>query len=118
MSAPNLLERATDLRSVPSAAAIQAIMDVTPASEVADKIGELIRARRNGEPDTRAVEVGLKLWLSYVIGLPVQRQHVINEKLVTAKPTKAMLANPETRAMLRRLLDDADKGKAGDVEVE
>jgi hypothetical protein len=102
-----------------SARSITEMINRVPLDTVVGTLQKLLDAtQRDGFPDWRARTDGIKLWLSYVIGLPVQRQEIVTHKLTSAKPTAAMLANPETRAMLRRLLDDADKGKATDVESE
>jgi hypothetical protein len=94
------------------------IRDITP-DDIAMGLRQMMDAKlANGQPDVRAIESAIKIYLSWTVGLPVQRQIIEQHKMVTAKPTAAMLANPETRAMLRRLLDDADKGKATDVESE
>ena len=51
-----------------------------PMEEAADAIQSMIRAKRKTrygeEVDQRAKEAGLKLYYSYVVGLPVQRQEI------------------------------------------
>lgn len=86
---------------------------------IAEKINSLLTATRptkHGDAiDTRAVEVGLKLYLSYMVGLPVQRIEQINVN-VDADNEKGLeeriLSSPALQNALRRILAKVD-GQAG-----
>lgn len=81
---------------------VQTLMAKIPPEVITKKLKELLEAKTpvrigkggdeyGGEPDYRAMEAGLKLWLAYCEGLPVQRQHIIQETLETDSQTFARL---------------------------
>lgn len=65
--------------------AIETLAERIPVETVVERINSLINATRTTrsgvvEPDVRAVEAGVKLYFAYVVGMPVQRQHIIEER--------------------------------------
>lgn len=85
-----------------------------PADRIAEIINGLLNAKRqtkHGEvADTRAMEAGAKLWLSYVVGLPIQRQQI--EMRQTNNDSEVLLRalqSPATRKALRHALDAAEE---------
>jgi hypothetical protein len=96
------------------------LTEKVPPAEVADAIGDMIRAKRvtkNGvEVDGRQREAGVKLWLAYAVGLPVQRVESVNVNLDAESGVglrERLAKSPALRAALRKELDAADS-----VEVE
>jgi hypothetical protein len=89
-----------------------------------EDIAELIRTMITAEhetksgalyPDWRAREAGAKLWMSYMIGMPVQRQIVVNEtRESTGQTLERLLASPASRRALQSVLDE----EQGAVEEE
>ena len=79
-----------------------------PAERITGKITAMLEAKTpQGNPDWRAQSDAVKLWMSYVIGLPVQRQHIIQEKITSAPTAQQLLANPvAVEAILRQILAD------------
>lgn len=92
--------------------AIERLATEVPIETIIEGIQYLINAKigdppEDGEPDlrrrdTRALEAGLKLWLSYVIGLPVQRQEIVTHKLTGTIDPVQLIANPATLDALAR----------------
>lgn len=102
---------------------IRLITERLPPEKIAEKLDELIHATRmtkHGEViDTRSVEAGVKLWLAYAIGLPVQRSEAITVALdadSTVGIEERLAKSPALREQLRRSLAAADAA-AGVVEV-
>lgn len=96
------------------------LTEKVPPAEVADAIGDMIRAKRRTkhgeEVDGRQREAGVKLWLAYAVGLPVQRVESVNVNLdadAGAGLRERLAKSPALRAALRKELDAADS-----VEVE
>lgn len=86
---------------------------------IAGKIDELINARRETKsgviPDVRAMEAGIKLYLAYVVGLPVQRTEAVNVNLDAASAAgleDRLRKSPALRATFRRILDATEDGSA------
>ena len=94
--------------------AIAQIINRVPVERIVEVIEGLLTAEfPNDKPDWKARESGAKLWLSYVIGLPVQRQEIVTHK-VTSPRLPDLLKSPETRERLRLMLAEMDKGVEGD----
>lgn len=95
---------------------INLLAERIPPERVVDQLDKLLTATRTGKngvvtPDVRAIEAGLKLWLAYGIGLPVQRTEAININLDAdaAMGIEERLAkSPALREQLRRSLAAAD----------
>jgi hypothetical protein len=80
---------------------------ITPRM-IAVGIEQLLNAKlSNGQPDVRAIESGIKLYLNYTVGLPVQRQEIITKKL-TGPTMDQLLSTQAGIDTLRRLLAKAD----------
>lgn len=84
-----------------------------PASVICGHIDSLLNATVGKEgferPDCRSVESGLKLVLAYSIGLPVQRQEIITQKITSAPTAAQLLKNPATiQAIIRQIADDPE----------
>lgn len=92
-----------------SRAALESLTSQVPSDDVIGTLAAMLVAETpQGNPDWRARENAVKLWLSYVVGLPVQRQEIVQHKVTSARPTLAMLSDPATRSALRQLLADAE----------
>ena len=103
-----------------SQAFIVAVSECVTPQRVAESVNELLSAKRITKlgqefPDYRAMEAGIKLYLAYTIGLPVQRQEVITVN-VDAETEDGMAdrlsKSPALRAALRKALDAAHAGDA------
>lgn len=96
---------------------VMRIAEKIPFDDIITGIKEMLGALlSNDKPDWRAREIGIKLWLSYVIGLPVQRQHVIQERITTAPTVDTLLQNPATLDALERMLAAARAQQAKALE--
>ena len=85
---------------------------------IAETIRDMIRATRptkHGEvADTRTQEAGVKLWLAYAVGLPVQRQEI--HQTVTNRSeddNMRLLESPAVRSMLKKMLEQAEGEEEG-----
>ena len=99
-----------------SQAFIVAVSECVTPERVAESVKELLgatRATKSGAvfPDYRAIEAGIKLYLAYTIGLPVQRQEVVTVN-VDADSEAGMMdrlaKSPALRASFRKILDAAE----------
>ena len=96
------------------------LAEKVPVEEIGDKIRALLDAKtKDGtRSDFRAVEAGLNIWLSYVVGLPVQRTENVNVNLdadAGAGLRERLAKSPALRSALRKALEESE----GDtVEVE
>ena len=72
--------------------------------------GLLDASMRDGFPDWRARTDGVKLWLSYVVGLPVQRSEIVQHKIVSRPDSAALLSNPATVESLAKRLRGTEAG--------
>jgi hypothetical protein len=98
-------------------AALEFLVEKIPADRIVRKIDAMLKAETpQGNPDWRAQSDAVKLWLSYVIGLPIQRQHIIQEKISTPAPDK-LLENPVAVETLFRLALATEAGKAALAKV-
>lgn len=103
-----------------------AIAAKIPPSKIADTIHKLLdssRTLKNGTvlADTRAMEAGVKLYLAYMVGVPVQRQEVINVNVdadASAGLLERLKASPAFRDQLGKLLAEANATGAVDVDSE
>lgn len=101
-----------------SQAFIVAVSECVKPERVAEAVGQLLTAKRVTKsgtefPDYRAMEAGIKLYLAYTIGLPVQRQEVVTVNVDADSETGMMdrlAKSPALRAALRKALDAADAG--------
>jgi hypothetical protein len=88
------------------------LAELVPPAVIAAKVQEMLEAElknARGEyyPDWRAREAGIKLYLSYMIGMPVQRQIVVSEQREsTGQTLDRLLASPASRRALRSVLDE------------
>jgi hypothetical protein len=70
-------------------------------------------------PDNRARESAVKLLLAYVVGLPVQRQEIIQTFIDGSKDTEAaILASPSLRSALAMKIAQADASDSSKKVVE
>jgi hypothetical protein len=79
---------------------------------VADKINELCHATHmttggNLIPDSRAREGGLKLLLAYLVGLPVQRQEIVQVSLNGSEMRERLATSPAMQEALQKLMQRA-----------
>lgn len=101
-----------------SQAFIVAVSECVAPERVAEAVGQLLTAKRLTKagaeyPDYRAMEAGIKLYLAYTIGLPVQRQEVVTVNVdadTEAGMMDRLAKSPALRAALRKALDAADAG--------
>lgn len=98
------------------------LIDQVPPEKIAARINELIDAKRQTKHgldiDTRAVEVGVKLWLAYTVGLPTQRIETTNLE-VNADNAVGLLDrlkhSPALRDLFKRIMAEAEGGESGPV---
>ena len=70
----------------------------------------------NHIPDNRARESAVKLLLAYMVGLPVQRQEIIQKFIDGSKDTEeAILASPALRATLARKIAQVEASEAAGI---
>ena len=102
---------------------INLLAERIPPERVVEQLDKLLTAKRVGRngvetPDVRAIEAGLKLWLAYGIGLPVQRTEAININLdadAALGIEERLAKSPALREQLRRSLEAAEAAAAGQV---
>lgn len=98
-----------------STASMEYLVQQIPAERITGKLAAMLEAKTpQGNPDWRAQSDAVKLWLSYVIGLPVQRQEIVQHRINTS-PLDSLLATAEDRDALRRQLDAMDRQAEGKV---
>ena len=86
---------------------MEATMSTTAAAKVAKEKGE------SAPPDWRAREAAAKLYFAYVVGMPVQRQHLVKETITPpSDPSKDISGSPAAMAALARLLAQTPEGRA------
>lgn len=101
-----------------SVTAVRLIAERIPPEKIAAKIEQMLEAKLvNNQPDWRAVEIGLKLYLSYTVGLPVQRQEIVQHKITSPATLTAMLTDPEAIEALQRQIDAARAATAKPVKA-
>jgi len=95
---------------------VAAIAQVISPQRIAEAINEMLSAKRelkNGTvlPDTRAQEAGVKFYLQYMIGLPVQRVEQVNVNIdadAEAGLTDRLTKSPALRQSLKRAIEKAE----------
>ena len=95
---------------------VAAIAQVISPQRIAEAINEMLSAKRelkNGTilPDTRAQEAGVKFYLQYMIGLPVQRVEQVNVNIdadAEAGLTDRLTNSPALRQSLKRAIEKAE----------
>lgn len=103
-----------------STRAVAELCNRVPIDRVIERITGLLDAEmRDGFPDHRARKDGITLWLSYVVGLPVQRQEIVTHK-VTGPKLESLLDSQEARERVKRLIAEkerkgAESGESVDV---
>ncbi len=85
--------------------ALERLVNEVPADDVCAMVKEMLTAETpQGNPDWRARTDAIKVWFSYVIGLPIQRQEIVTHKVSGHVDAAALLSNPATLdAIVRRL---------------
>lgn len=88
-----------------------AIAERVMPERIGDAILELLDANMaNDKPDWRAREAGIKLYLSYMVGMPTQRiEETVTRVNVSLDPEK-MLSNPATLEAIARKLRGTEAG--------
>jgi hypothetical protein len=93
--------------------------------DIAGKVHQLINAKRDTKhgliPDVRSMEAGIKLYLAYVVGLPVQRSEVLTVNLDADSTTgfvERLKNSPAMRESLRRALEAAEEGAPSPPPLE
>ena len=100
--------------SVVSDASVAYIVRHIPERHAAKRLREMIDAcTPGGNPDWRARESGLKLYYAYRVGLPVQRQEIVQHRITTPS-LSGLLKSPESRAAVRRMLAESE-GEQGEA---
>jgi hypothetical protein len=92
---------------------------------VGQTIASLLSATRtlkNGDilPDTRAQEAAAKLYMSYAVGMPVQRSEVVNVNLDADKGDdleQRMRQSPAMRESFRAMIARIDGAEAIEAEI-
>jgi len=84
-----------------------------PVDRIVESIDRLLSSiDRNGNPDARGIAAGVTLWTETLIGKPVQRQHIIQEKRTNAPPIEELLNSPAAVESLARALSRSEEGRA------
>lgn len=92
--------------------ALAMIVKRVPAQRVALRIEQMISAKTpQGNPDWRAIEMGVKLWLSYIIGDPIKRTQVFKVTRTEAPPMEQLAESPAGLEALARLLAKVPGGR-------
>lgn len=95
-----------------STQAIARLIKVITPDRIIDKIEEMLEATYpNGQPDWRSQESACKLWMAYAIGLPVQRQEIIQHN-ITTPPVDQLLGDTASVEALIRVISANPDGKA------
>lgn len=110
----HLEKRAQQLREPKNItpALIAHLAEKFPPERIVQKIEQLLEAKyytKDGKEhtDTRAIESGLKLLLSYLIGLPVQRQEIVQVNCDSLEELQRRAQqSPALRAAAARILDE------------
>lgn len=91
------------------------LADIVPVEEVGEGIKEMMQATtigRGGDevPDYRAREAAMKLWLAYSVGMPLQRQEIVQVNVDGSKESLSdkIKSSPALRAQLKRMLEEAE----------
>ena len=95
---------------------VAAIAKVISPQRIAEAINEMLHAKRelkNGTilPDTRAQEAGVKFYLQYMIGLPVQRVEQVTVNVdadAEAGLSERLTKSPALRLSLKRAIEKAE----------
>lgn len=101
---------------------------VTPeqiAAKIQGMLGATMVVRTGAEsteerPDWRTIEAAVKLWLSYQLGMPVQRQVVVQQAPETGEATMSrLMSSPAAVKVLETMLAKAkDVGGGPTAEAE
>lgn len=109
----------TDPRTINKEVVVALARVVSPET-IGKKIKEMLdmtRPTRYGPaPDVRAMEAGVKLWLAYTAGLPLQRQEIVsvNVDADSAMGLEDRLAHsPALMAMMESIIARVKSRKAG-----
>lgn len=107
---PKAIERLA--REVPIEKVIATIKDMMEANMTAgNAAAKLVAAGMEPPPDWRAREAALKLWLSYVVGMPIQRQHIVHDKPRRSNPEEDFENSPAAQAAALRYLRSTPEGR-------
>ncbi len=95
-----------------SPAVLEAINAKIEPDEIANAIREMLDATlASGLPDWRAREIAIKTYLSYTVGLPVQRQEIIQHRIVSKPDAGKLLSTPSALEALARSLANNPEGR-------
>lgn len=95
------------------------LAEMIPPEDIAERIKDMMNAtyenaRGDVKTDWRAVEAGVKLYLSYQIGMPVQRQVVVQQSVESGDQTMdRLMSSPAAIKVLEAMLE---KAKGGVIE--
>ena len=91
---------------------MEAILSRITPEDIADGIRSLLDAKlSNGQTDARAVESGIKLFLNYTVGLPVQRVEETQTRVNVSLDPEKLLSNPATLEAIARKLRGTEAGE-------
>ena len=93
--------------------AIHKHVDPDKVGQVIGKMMEATRTLKDGRelPDTRTQEAGVKLYLAYMVGMPVQRSETVNVNVDADSAIgmeERLRHSPTLRAMFRKMLDKVE----------
>lgn len=103
---------------------VAALAYVIPPETVAQTIASLMTASRtlkNGTvlPDTRAQDSGVKLYLAYMVGLPVQKTESVNITLDADSAVgmeDRLRKSPALRQALKGILEKVENAEAVEID--
>lgn len=95
-----------------SADTINTLVNFVPVEKVMERLKEMLDATTPGGtfPDWRARENAIKLWLSYAVGLPVQRVEETQTRVNVQIDPEKLLSNPASLEAIARKLQGTDAG--------
>lgn len=92
-------------------AIIAAITALVSPQDIAEGIRKLLDAKlSNGQGDVRAIESGIKLYLNYTVGLPVQRVEETQTRVNVNVDPEKLLSNPASLEAIARKLRGTEAG--------
>lgn len=110
MLGPKAIEQLA--REVPLEKVIATIKGMLEATmTVGNAAAKLVEQGKEPPPDWRTREAGTKLWLYFVVGMPIQRQHIVHDKPRRSNPEEDFENSPAAQAAALRYLRSTPEGR-------
>lgn len=106
-----------------SAKLVEHLAQRFPPELIAQKIDDLLKAQHmtkggNLIDDNRAREAAIKMLLSYIVGLPVQRVENVNYDVPEHEALEKLISTPAGIEMMERMLNQAKENLAQRKAIE